>query len=239
MASVIALHRIERLGRHHVIHAIVEILDGHLRLFGRKIAVLRILGDLGIAQPPQRAVLVAHDRPEMLEAGAAERWLVHEQEIAAPEALARDRAVGLGVDGEEDARRAVLLPARDAPASAHGRKGRHTPCPGAAPSASAARCRNRCCRRARTRTAPVWTTSPTSRRYSPKFVGRFGFGGGAWLRPRGCGSARRPAATGRTTAAALGVGAGGGAAARRCAATSCSGGGGGRVTSGCSTSNHW
>ena len=34
---------------------------------------------------------------------------MHEQEIAAPEALARDRPVGLRVDGEEDARRAVDL----------------------------------------------------------------------------------------------------------------------------------
>ena len=107
MASVIARTRIERLGRHDVIHAIVEILGRHLRLLGRKIAILRIFADLGIAQPPQRAVLVAHDRAEMLEAGAAERGFVREKEIAAPETLARDRSVRLGVDGQEDARRAV------------------------------------------------------------------------------------------------------------------------------------
>ena len=45
----------------------------------------------------------------MLEAGRAERRLMHEQEVAAPEALARDRSVGLGVDGEEHAGRAVHL----------------------------------------------------------------------------------------------------------------------------------
>ena len=101
--------RIERLGRHHLIHSIVKILDTELRLFERKIAVLRIFRDFRVGQPPQRAVLLAHDRPEVLEAGAAERGIVREQEIAAPKTLARDRPVGLGVDGEEDARRAVRL----------------------------------------------------------------------------------------------------------------------------------
>ena len=57
----------------------------------------------------KRAVLVAHDRPEALEPGAAERGILREQEIAAPEALARDRPVGLRVDGEDDARRVVGL----------------------------------------------------------------------------------------------------------------------------------
>ena len=66
---------------------------------------MRVLRDLVVGQPPQRAVLVAHDRPEALEARAAERGVLREQEIAAPEALARDRAVGLAVDGENDAGR--------------------------------------------------------------------------------------------------------------------------------------
>jgi hypothetical protein len=45
----------------------------------------------------------------MLEAGAAECGIVHEQEIAAPEALARDRPVRLCVDGEENAGGSVRL----------------------------------------------------------------------------------------------------------------------------------
>ena len=70
---------------------------------------MRGFRDFGIAQPPQDAVLLAHDRPEALEPGAAERGVVRKQEIAPPKALARDGAVGLRIDGEEDARRAVRL----------------------------------------------------------------------------------------------------------------------------------
>ena len=102
-------HRVERRRRHHVIHPIVERLDPEAPLFGRVIRVLRILRDLGNVQPPQAAVLVAHDRPEALEAGAAERGILREQEVAAPEALARDRAVGLRVDGEDHAGRVIGL----------------------------------------------------------------------------------------------------------------------------------
>ena len=64
----------------------------------REVAVLRVLRNLGIGQPPQAAVSLAHDRAEALEARTAERGLVHEQKIAAPETLAGDRAVGLGID---------------------------------------------------------------------------------------------------------------------------------------------
>jgi len=91
-----------------------------------------------------------------------------------------------------------------------------------------------------TRTAPVCTTSPTSRRYSPNVVGRFGFGfgaagaagGGAAVSAESGLLANNPRSVGE------GVGAGG-VAAGVADATSCSGGGGGRVTSGCSMSNHW
>ena len=99
--------RIERLGRHHIVHAIVKILDAELRLLQREVAILRVLGDLGVGQPSQGAILLLHDRPKALEPGAAERRVVHEQEIAAPKALARDRPVGLRVNGEENARRTV------------------------------------------------------------------------------------------------------------------------------------
>src|SRR5260370_6854237 len=75
----------------------------------RKTGVLRIVGDLGIGQPPQRTVFVAHDRPKVLEARAAERRILREQEIAAPETLSCDRPVGLSIDGEEDARLAIHL----------------------------------------------------------------------------------------------------------------------------------
>ena len=44
-----------------------------------------------------------------LNPGLAERGILREQEIAAPETLARDRPVGLRVDGENDARRVVRL----------------------------------------------------------------------------------------------------------------------------------
>ena len=93
--------RIERRRRHHIVHRVVEVLDAKLGLLEREIAVLRVLRDFLVGQPPQRAVLVAHDRPEALEARAAERGILGEQEIAAPKALARDRAVGLPVDREE------------------------------------------------------------------------------------------------------------------------------------------
>ena len=109
MASSIARTGSSGCGRHHVIHAVVKVLDAELRLLEREVAILRVFRDFGIGQPPQSAVLLAHDRPETLEAGAAERGIVHEQEIAAPKSLARDRPVGLRVDGEEDTRRAVRL----------------------------------------------------------------------------------------------------------------------------------
>src|SRR4029077_11426223 len=51
----------------------------------------------------QRPVLLARDRAEALEPRAAERRILRKQEVAAPKALARDRAVRLPVDGEEDA----------------------------------------------------------------------------------------------------------------------------------------
>src|ERR1017187_6551795 len=73
--------RIERRRRHYVIHSIVEGFDPELRLFERKIAVLRSFGDFAVGQPPQVAVLVADYRPEALEAGTPERGIVHEQEI--------------------------------------------------------------------------------------------------------------------------------------------------------------
>src|SRR5438552_9935910 len=53
--------------------------------------------------------VVTHDRPEALEPGSAERRVDGEEEIAAPVTLACDRAVGLGVDGQQDAARAFRL----------------------------------------------------------------------------------------------------------------------------------
>src|SRR5262249_35502388 len=94
-------HGIERLRRDHVIHAIVEVLDAELALLERVIAVLAILDDLVVAQPAHAAAVLQHDRPEALEARTAERRIGREQEIAAPEALARNRAVGLRVDREQ------------------------------------------------------------------------------------------------------------------------------------------
>src|SRR6185312_9520906 len=86
-----------------------------------------------------------------------------------------------------------------------------------------------------TRTAPVWTTSPTSRRYSPKFVGRFGFGGAGFAGgPAGVSAACCPANNPSSPGAGCGV-----AAAGVADAVSASGGAGGRVSSGCSISNHW
>ena len=49
IASSIARRGSQPLGRHHVIHAIIEILDPELRLLERKIAVLRIFGDFAVA----------------------------------------------------------------------------------------------------------------------------------------------------------------------------------------------
>src|SRR5262249_49697650 len=103
--------RIERGGRHHVVHAVVEVLDSELRLIEREIGVLWILRDLAVAQPPHRAVR-DYDRAEALESRAAECAVLRKQEVAAPESFARHRAVGLTVDGENDARRVVRL--RDA-----------------------------------------------------------------------------------------------------------------------------
>src|SRR5262249_7980608 len=94
---IASLHRarwIERGGRHHIVHAVVEVLDSELRLIEREVGVLRILRDLGVAQPPHRAV-GDHDRAKALESRAAERVVLRKQEVAAPESFARHRAVRL------------------------------------------------------------------------------------------------------------------------------------------------
>src|SRR5262249_45955914 len=88
---------------------IVKVFGAELRLFERKIAVLRIFRDLLVAQPSQGTVLLAHDRPEALEARAPEGGIVDKQEIAAPKALARDRPVGFRIDRQEGAGRATGL----------------------------------------------------------------------------------------------------------------------------------
>ena len=74
-----------------------------LSLVERVVGVLRIFGDFGIGQSPQSTVL-QHDRPEALEPRAAERRILREQEVAAPETFSRDGPVGLSVDCEENAR---------------------------------------------------------------------------------------------------------------------------------------
>ena len=78
----------------------------------RKVTVVRIVGDLGVRETTQGAVLVGDNRPEALETRTAERRILREQEISAPEAFARDRAVRLPIDGKKYARRIVRL--RDA-----------------------------------------------------------------------------------------------------------------------------
>src|SRR5262249_49832288 len=85
--------------------------DSELRLIEREVGVLRILRDLGVAQPPHRAV-GDHDRAKALESRAAERVVLRKQEVAAPESFARHRAVRLSVDGQNDAGCALRL--RDA-----------------------------------------------------------------------------------------------------------------------------
>jgi hypothetical protein len=70
---------------------------------------LRVFRDLGIGQPPQAPLAVAHDRPEALEAGPAKRGILGKQEVAAPEALARDRPVRLCIHRKDDAGRVVGL----------------------------------------------------------------------------------------------------------------------------------
>src|SRR5262249_55193121 len=73
------------------------------------VSVLRIFRNFVIGQPSQAAVAVAHDRPETLEPRAPKRRVLHEQEIPAPETFARDRSIGLRINGEEDTRRAARL----------------------------------------------------------------------------------------------------------------------------------
>ena len=63
---------------------------------------MRVLRDFGVGKSAHRAVR-DHHRTEALESRPAERGVLRKQEVAAPEALARDRAVGLAVDGENDA----------------------------------------------------------------------------------------------------------------------------------------
>src|SRR5262249_58234951 len=53
----------------------------------------------------QVAVVVANDRPKALKPGAPECGILYEQEIPAPETLARDSSIRLRVDGEKDTRR--------------------------------------------------------------------------------------------------------------------------------------
>src|SRR4029077_13225984 len=65
--------------------------------------------DFVIGQPPQGAILFAHDWPEVLEPRATQRRVLREQEVAAPETLARDRSVRLPIDSEEDTRRLARL----------------------------------------------------------------------------------------------------------------------------------
>ena len=80
---------------------VVKVLDPKPGLFQGKIAVMRVVPDLGIAEPAEAAAL-CHDWPETLETGAAKCWVLYEQEIAAPEALSRHGPVGLAVNGEEE-----------------------------------------------------------------------------------------------------------------------------------------
>jgi hypothetical protein len=70
IASFIA-RGIERGGRHHIVHAVIEVLDAELGLIEREIGVLPVLRDLGIGQPPHRAV-GDYDRTEALETGTAQ-----------------------------------------------------------------------------------------------------------------------------------------------------------------------
>ncbi len=68
-----------------------------------------MLRDLVIGQPPQPAVFAADDRPEMLKPGTAKRRILSKQEISPPKSLARNRPVGLRIDGKYDARGVARL----------------------------------------------------------------------------------------------------------------------------------
>ena len=127
--------RIERRRRHHVVHAVVEVLDRRAstdRARNRRTAdpwrSPRWSGGAG------RRSCRATIGPEALEARAAERGVLREQEVAAPEALARHRAVGLAVDGEENAGRVVRLRHALRRSPARGRRDRRRSCPDAASS---------------------------------------------------------------------------------------------------------
>jgi hypothetical protein len=82
--------------------------------FERIIAVLWIFRDLGVGQPLQGAVLVAHDRPKALEPGATERgWL----RLMRPLPLgprSRNWVIASGVIGVCFSAERTLLPLRTA-----------------------------------------------------------------------------------------------------------------------------
>ena len=84
-----------------VVHGVVERLDFETALHGG-VVPRRRLGErrIGNALPGSAAV---RERPEPLEAGAAQRRILGEKKVAAPKTLSTDRAVRLPVDRVQDA----------------------------------------------------------------------------------------------------------------------------------------
>ncbi len=94
---------VERRGVDELLHRRVERVARHLLLFERKIAEVGARGDLPVREEARPAV-IENDRTEGLESRLADDRLRREQEIPLPEPLDPDRPVGLGVDGQEQAR---------------------------------------------------------------------------------------------------------------------------------------
>src|ERR1019366_3123137 len=87
---------VEGRGRKWGGHLVVEAVDAAGVLIRR-----REVREVGVLRANELSLRVVHERPEALEAGAAERRVDREEEVASPEALASDRSVGLAVDRQE------------------------------------------------------------------------------------------------------------------------------------------
>ena len=206
--------RIERRRRHHVVHAIVEVFDRRACVWSSEkspyCGCFAISALVSRRKAPFLSRTIGRKR---LKPGLAERGILREQEIAAPEALARDRPVGLRVDGEEDAGRAARSAARAAPAPAGARRDRRTRSPGAACPRSAARGSSRCCRRsracARSRNGRRRRRSADTSRTPARAPAGFGggpcgrFAAASALRRRRCAGRRRAAGRPNRSAARL------------------------------------
>ncbi len=95
------LHRIERRGGQQVVDLVVKAFDAAVVLVrGREVGQLRVV------QPPESSGRrVAHQGSKSLEPRAAEDRIHGKEKVPAPEALSGHGAVGLSVDGQQDAAR--------------------------------------------------------------------------------------------------------------------------------------